>query len=60
MKASRQEKVASCMVLEEAESYGVACEDLDLSPLEGVLDSDHKVVMVSALVVLEFLLWAVD
>lgn len=48
------------MVLEEAESCGVACEDLDLSPLEGVLDSDHKVVMASALVVLEFLLWEVD
>ena len=48
------------MVLEEAESCGVACEDLDLSPLEGVLDSDHKVVMASALGVLEFLLWEVD
>ena len=60
MKASRQKKVASFMVLEEAESCGVACEDLDLSPLEGVLDSDHKVVMASALGVLEFLLWEVD
>ena len=48
------------MVLEDAESCGLACEDLDLSPLEGVLDSDHKVVMASALVVLEFLPWEVD
>ncbi len=46
------------MVLEEAESSWVACEDLHLSPVEGVLDSDQKVVVADTLVVKSLLLEA--
>lgn len=39
------------MVLEEAKPSGVVCEDLDLFPVEGVPESDHKVATAGALVV---------
>ena len=50
--ASFRESEVSYMELEKASSSLAACASIQRSLLEGVLDSDHKVVMVCVWVVM--------